>query len=209
MEKIKNQNLIIAICILTTFFNTQVNAESLFSLNASQSTVIEPKALYSSVRARGVGDLVSIVLDEAPSMSDTGVYSTKKENSVVENFSNAFNVLFKTKLKGALDGVDGSLGVTGETTLSRNMQLRDTVVAQVVQVLPNGNLLVQGKKSLVNQNERVDLIISGVVDPKWINQSGQINSSQVANLQFAMNGAGTVSRGQNEGVLDRTIRTIF
>ena len=142
-------------------------------------------------------------------MSDTGVYSTEKTNSIVQNFTDAFNTLFKTKLKGALDGVDGSLGVTGQTTLSRNMTLTDTIVAQVVQVLPNGNLLVQGKKSLVNQNERVDLIISGIVDPKWINQSGEIYSSQVANLQFAMNGAGTVSRGQNEGILDRTIRTIF
>ncbi|MBQ8475776.1 hypothetical protein IJ531_01810 [bacterium] len=34
-----------------------------------------------------------------------------------------------------------------------------------------------------------------MVDPKWINQSGEISSSHVANLQFAMNGAGTVSRG--------------
>ena len=200
------KKIITALILLTTL---SAGAESLFSLNASQSTVIEPKALYSSVRARGVGDLVSIVIDEAPSMSDTGVYSTEKTNSIVQSFTDAFNTLFKTKLKGALDGVDGSLGVTGQTTLSRNMTLTDTIVAQVVQVLPNGNLLVQGKKSLVNQNERVDLIISGIVDPKWINQAGEIYSSQVANLQFAMNGAGTVSRGQNEGILDRTIRTIF
>ena len=200
------KKIITALILLTTL---SAGAESLFSLNATQSTVIEPKALYSSVRARGVGDLVSIVIDEAPSMSDTGVYSTEKTNSIVQNFTDAFNTLFKTKLKGALDGVDGSLGVTGQTTLSRNMTLTDTIVAQVVQVLPNGNLLVQGKKSLVNQNERVDLIISGIVDPKWINQAGEIYSSQVANLQFAMNGAGTVSRGQNEGILDRTIRTIF
>ena len=200
------KKIITALILLTTL---SAGAESLFSLNASQSTVIEPKALYSSVRARGVGDLVSIVIDEAPSMSDTGVYSTEKTNSIVQNFTDAFNTLFKTKLKGALDGVDGSLGVTGQTTLSRNMTLTDTIVAQVVQVLPNGNLLVQGKKSLVNQNERVDLIISGIVDPKWINQSGEIYSSQVANLQFAMNGAGTVSRGQNEGILDRAIRTVF
>ena len=93
--------------------------------------------------------------------------------------------------------------------MGRSLTLTDTVVAQVVQVLPNGNLLVQGKKSLVNQNERLDLIISGIVDPKWINQSGEILSSQVANLQFAMNGVGTVSRGENEGILDRAVRTIF
>lgn len=185
------------------------NAESLFSLNATQNMIIEPKALFSSVRARGVGDLVSIVIDEAPSMSDTGTYSTNKSNSVVENFTDALNTIFKTKLKGALDGVNGELNVGGSTQMGRVMSLSDTVVAQVVQVLPNGNLLVQGKKSLVNQNERVDLIISGIVDPKWINQSGEILSSQVANLQFAMNGSGTVSRGQNEGILNKAIRTVF
>ena len=186
-----------------------VNAESLFSLNASQNAMIEPKALFSSVRARAIGDLVSIVIDEAPQMTDIGYYSTEKSSSLAENFTNAINTIFKTSLKGALDGTNGVLNVSGETQLSRTLTLTDTVVAQVVQVLPNGNLLVQGKKSLVNQNERLDLIISGVVDPKWINQSGEILSSHIANLQFAMNGTGTVSRGQNEGILDKAIRTVF
>lgn len=194
---------------LIIFSTLTAGAESLFSLNASQNAVIEPRALYSSVRARGVGDLVSIVIDEAPSMSDSGTYATSKSSSLAENFTNALNTIFKTSLKGALDGTNGTLDVSGATQMTRSMVLTDTVVAQVVQVLPNGNLLVQGKKSLVNQNERIDLIISGIVDPKWINQSGEILSSQVANLQFAMNGAGTVSRGQNEGILDRAIRTIF
>lgn len=200
------KTIILSLILSTTLM---VNAESLFSLNASQSSVIEPRALYSSVRARGVGDLVSIVIDEAPTMSDTGSYSTSKSSSLAENFTTAINTIFKTKLKGALDGTNGDLDVSGGTTLSRSMSLSDVVVAQVVQVLPNGNLLVQGKKSLVNQNERMDLIISGIVDPKWINQSGEILSSQVANLQFAMNGVGTVSRGQNEGILNKAIRTIF
>ena len=75
--------------------------------------------------------------------------------------------------------------------------------------MPNGNLLVQGKKTLVNANERVDLLVSGIVDPRWIDQQGEISSNQVANLQFAMSGAGTVSRGQNEGILYRFMRYIF
>ena len=198
---------LLAISIL--FITLGAHAESLFSLNASQNSVIEPRPLFSSVRARGVGDLVSILIDEAPTMSDVGTYSTAKQSSLAENFTKAFNSIFNTSLKDALNGTEGSIDVSGSTTLTRGLTLSDTVVAQVVQVLPNGNLLVQGKKTLVNQNERVDLIISGIVDPKWINQAGVINSSQVANLQFAMNGTGTVSRGQNEGILDRAIRTIF
>lgn len=202
MKKILILSLILSTTLIT-------NAESLFSLNASQSSTIEPKALFSSVRARGIGDLVSIVIDEAPAMNDSANYSTQKQSSLAENLTKAFNSIFNTSFKDSLNGTEGNLSVAGQTQLGRSLTLSDTVVAQVVQVLPNGNLLVQGKKSLVNQNERLDLIISGIVDPKWINQSGEILSSQVANLQFAMNGVGTVSRGQNEGILDRTIRTIF
>ncbi|MBQ7286561.1 MAG: flagellar basal body L-ring protein FlgH [Candidatus Gastranaerophilales bacterium] len=200
------KSLILSLILLST---TLAQAESLFSLNASQSMMIEPKALFSSVRARGVGDLISIVIDEAPAMADTGTYTTVKQSSLAENLTKAFNSIFNTSFKDALNGTEGNLSVTGETQLQRALTLTDTIVAQVVQVLPNGNLLVQGKKSLVNQNERLDLIVSGIVDPKWVNQSGEIQSSQVANLQFAMNGAGTVSRGQNEGILDKAVRTLF
>jgi len=199
---------VLALLMISTTIGA-INAESLFSLNASQSSIIEPKALYSSVRARGVGDLVSIVLEETPTISDTGTYSAAKDSSLVENFTNAINTIFNTDLKKALDGTKGTLSVTGSTTLTRELKLNDKIVAQVVQVMPNGNLLVQGKKSLVNQNERMDLIVSGIVDPKWINQTGEIKSKNVANLQFALNGAGTVSRGQNEGILDRAIRSVF
>ena len=200
------KRIILSLIMISTL---SAGAESLFSLNASQNALIEPRALYSSVRARGVGDLVSIVITETPRLSDVGTYSTSKSSTLAENFTKAINTIFKTKLKGALDGTRGNLGVDGQTSVQRTLSVSDTVVAQVVQVLPNGNLLVQGKKSLVSQNERVDLIISGIVDPKWINQSGEIASSHIANLQFAMNGAGTVSRGQNEGILDRAIRSVF
>ena len=200
------KRIFLSLIIISTL---SAGAESLFSLNASQNALIEPRALYSTVRARGVGDLVSIVLTEAPKLTDVGTLSTSKSSTLAENFTKAINTIFKTKLKGALDGTTGDLKVSGSTNVQRTISVNDTVVAQVVQVLPNGNLLVQGKKTLVNQNERVDLIISGVVDPKWINQSGEIASTHVANLQFAMNGSGTVSRGQNEGVLNRAIRSVF
>ena len=76
-------------------------------------------------------------------------------------------------------------------------------------MLSNGNMMVQGKKTLVNNNERVDLIVTGVVDPRWIDQNGQISSTKVANLQFALSGRGSLSRGQNEGVINRVIKYLF
>ena len=191
------------------FLLPQAGAESLFSLNAPQTSFIEPRPLYSSVRARNVGDLVTIVIDEVPTLTDSGVYETEKTSSILENLSNAINTIFKTNLKGALNNTSGTISVSGSTNTQRRLGIQDRVAVQVIQLLPNGNLLVQGKKTLVNANERVDLLVSGVVDPRWIDQQGEISSNQVANLQFAMSGAGTVSRGQNEGILYRFMRYIF
>ncbi len=202
------KKLAATLCFMT-LVSSIASAESLFSLNATQSSFIEPRPLYSSVRARNVGDLVTIVIDEVPTLTDSGVYKTEKTSSILENLSNAFNTIFKTNLKGALNGTSGTISVSGSTNTQRALGIKDKVAVQVIQLLPNGNLLVQGKKSLVNANERVDLLVSGIIDPRWIDQQGEISSNQVANLQFAMSGAGTVSRGQNEGVLYRFMRYIF
>lgn len=202
------KKLVVTLCFIS-FLTTGANAESLFSLNATQSSFIEPRPLYSSVRARNVGDLVTIVIDEVPTLTDSGVYKTEKNSSILENLSNAINTIFKTNLKGALNGTSGTISVSGSTNTQRSLGIQDKVAVQVIQLLPNGNLLVQGKKSLVNANERVDLLVSGIIDPRWIDQQGEISSNQVANLQFAMSGSGTVSRGQNEGVLYRFMRYIF
>lgn len=202
------KKLALTICLMT-FLLPQANAESLFSLNATQTSFIEPRPLYSSVRARNVGDLVTIVIDEVPTLTDSGVYETEKTSSILENLTGALNTIFKTNLKGALNNTNGTISVSGSTSTQRRLGIQDRVAVQVIQLLPNGNLLVQGKKTLVNANERVDLLVSGVVDPRWIDQQGEISSTQVANLQFAMSGAGTVSRGQNEGILYRFMRYIF
>lgn len=202
------KKLALTICLMT-FLLPQADAESLFSLNATQTSFIEPRPLYSSVRARNVGDLVTIVIDEVPTLTDSGVYETEKTSSILENLTGALNTIFKTNLKGALNNTNGTISVSGSTSTQRRLGIQDRVAVQVIQLLPNGNLLVQGKKTLVNANERVDLLVSGVVDPRWIDQQGEISSTQVANLQFAMSGAGTVSRGQNEGILYRFMRYIF
>ena len=202
------KKLAVTFCFISMFCAC-AQAESLFSLNATQSSFIEPRPLYSSVRARNVGDLVTIVIDEVPTLTDSGVYETEKTSSILENLTGAINTIFKTSLKGALNNTNGTISVSGSTNTQRSLGIQDRVAVQVIQLLPNGNLLVQGKKTLVNANERVDLLVSGIVDPRWIDQQGEISSNQVANLQFAMSGAGTVSRGQNEGILYRFMRYIF
>ena len=186
-------------------------AESLFVLGASQSFyAAEPKSLYGSVRARSVGDLVTIILSERVTFSDSLNYAAERSSNTVDNFTTFINKLLPgVPLNNQFNNFGGSNQVDSQTSNERSLNVSDYVTVQVVQLLPNGNLMVQGKKTLLNGNERVDLLVSGVVDPRWINDTGQVSSRNVANLQFALAGKGSISRGRNEGIFNRVIRYLF
>ena len=51
--------------------------------------------------------------------------------------------------------------------------------------------------------------MSGVVDPRFIDQKGQVYSRNVANFQFALAGKGTVSRAGHEGIINRSVKYLF
>lgn len=184
------------------------NAESLFTLGATANYAGVPKSLFGGVQARQVGDLISIVMEESLQISDSLEYSSSKVSNTTDSFTTYLKDWLGLRLKTA-NGYGGSNDVTNSADGSRQMSFRDNVAVQVVQQLPNGNLSVQGKKTIINGNERMDFIVTGVVDPRWINSNGQISSYNVANLQFALSGRGAISRQQNEGIFNRIVKYLF
>lgn len=185
-------------------------AESLFTLGASQTYAPVPKSLYGGVQARSVGDLISIIIDESTSITNTVNYTSNKKSSTTNNFSNFWNTVFGQHIiNDNLGNFGGSNKVSNAASTNSGFSYGDTIAAQVVQQMPNGNLVVQGKKVLVNGNERSDLIVTGIVDPRWITASGTVLSRYVANLQFASSGRGSVSRSNNEGIINRFIKYLF
>ena len=205
------RKLLIALIAITTAMSLYNNAqaESLFALSTSQNYNATPKSLFAGVRAMGIGDLISIKIEESLTTTDTMAYNSDKSSNTVDNFTTYIkNWLPFYKLDPA-NNFGGQNTVENSANTSRNLAFGDTISTQVVQMSSNGNMMVQGKKTLVNNNERVDLIVTGVVDPRWIDQNGQISSTKVANLQFALSGRGSISRGQNEGVINRVIKYLF
>ena len=198
------------IALLTLFITIpSVNAESLFTLGATQHYQGVPRSLFGGVQARQIGDLISIIMSENISLNDNLSYSSQKESTTTDSFTSYLKNWFHLSPLTSSDGYGGSNEVTNSATGSRAMTLGDRVAVQVIQQLPNGNLNVQGKKTIVNGNERMDFIITGVVDPRWLNDNGEIYSYRVANLQFALSGRGSISRSQNEGIFNRFIRYLF
>ena len=213
MTKIKNRKKLIALIAVFLMLVSGMQAaksESLYVLGASQSFYAEPKSLYGSVRARSVGDLVTIVMNETITVNDSLNYSADRSSNTVDNFTNFINkILAGTPLNNQFNNFGGSNTVESTTSNQRSMGVTDYVTVQVVQLLPNGNLMVQGKKTILNGTERVDFLVSGVVDPRWIDQNGEVSSRNVANLQFALAGKGSVTRAGNEGFINRAVRYLF
>lgn len=202
------KTLIITLIIMTMLAGHSVQAESLFTLGATQQYQGVPRSLFGGVQARQIGDLISIIMSETVSVNDNLSYSSAKESKTVDTFTNYINKWLSLSLKDS-DGFGGTNEVSNSATGSRALAIGDRIAVQVVQQLPNGNLTVQGKKTLVNGNERMDFIVTGVVDPRWLNVDGEIYSYRVSNLQFALSGRGTISRNQNEGIFNRFIRYLF
>ena len=200
--------LVPTLILMTMLAVPTVQAESLFTLGATQHYQGVPRSLFGGVQARQIGDLISIIMDENISLNDNLTYSAEKSSVTQDTFTSFLNKWFGISLKGS-DGFGGSNEVSNSAVGSRAMKLGDKIACQVVQQLPNGNLSVQGKKTIVNGNERMDFIITGVVDPRWLNVNGEIYSYNVSNLQFALSGRGSISRSQNEGMFNRFIKYLF
>ena len=209
-----NKNLLtyslIHLCTLTLLFAPlSANAESLFTLGATQNYQGTPRSLFGGVQAHQIGDLISIRMAENISVNDSLTYSSAKSSETTDSFTSFLKDWFHlNKLKSA-GGYGGSNEVSNSAAGQRALSMGDRIACQVVQQLPNGNLGIQGKKTLVNGNERVDFIVTGVVDPRWLNVDGEVYSYNVSNLQFALSGRGAVSRSQNEGIFNRFIRYLF
>ena len=203
------KKLIVSTLILMTMLAVPaVQAESLFTLGATQHYQGVPRSLFGGVQARQIGDLISIVMDENISLNDNLSFSSAKSSVTQDTFTSFINKWFGVSLKGS-DGFGGSNEVSNSAVGSRALKLGDKIACQVVQQLPNGNLSVQGKKTIVNGNERMDFIVTGIIDPRWLNVNGEISSYNVSNLQFALSGRGSISRNQNEGIFNRFIKYLF
>ena len=203
------RKLLLTIALILTTATMGVQAESLFTLGASQNYAGVPRSLFGGVQAHQIGDLLSIIMSENITVSDNLTYSSEKSSITEDSFTNFLKDWFGLNFLKGSNGYGGSNEVSNSAAGGRSMSFGDKIAVQVVQQLPNGNLAVQGKKTLVNGNERMDFIITGVIDPRWLNVNGEIYSYNVSNLQFALSGRGAISRNQNEGIFNRFIKYLF
>jgi flagellar L-ring protein precursor FlgH len=157
------------------------------------------RAFFKDQRAQVVGDLVTVkvqVTDKANLDNET---KRSRTNSESFGAKNAFGL--ETKLNKVLPGAEASALLNADSTsssdgtgsVSRKEELVTNVAAVVTQVLPNGNLVVEGKQEIRVNFEVRELIVAGVIRPEDIEGDNTINSTKMAEARIAYGGRGQIT----------------
>lgn len=175
-------------------------------------------AMFLDNRARGVGDtLVVNVVQTSTAESKAGT-STGRDSSVNASMTNIFGMPASMGLSnlwgkgrpfdlGVNAGMTSDFKGTGSTT--RGQTISSTMTALVVDVQPNGNLMIAGKRESSVNREREIMVVSGIVRPEDIGPDNSIMSTQIADARIVYSGAGVVSDKQGPGWLTRILDNVW
>lgn len=161
-------------------------------------------SLFEDIKAKRVGDIITIILSERTNASKKASTSTAKDSSV--NFT-APTLLGKAVTRNGVPILSNALNAerdfTGEADSTQSNSLTGNIAVTVVDVLANGNLVIRGEKLLtLNQgSERIQF--SGIIRSSDVSTDNTILSTLVANARIKYAGEGVLADANNPGWLTR------
>ena len=156
------------------------------------------RAFFKDQRAHQIGDILTVqvnITDKANIANETQRSRTGKEDSSITNFFGITKVpLTNVPIPpGKLLTTDSTSSSDGKGSVNRQEALQTNVAAVVTQLLPNGNLVVEGKQEIRVNFEVRELIVAGIVRPEDIQSDNTIDSSKIAQARIAYGGRGQIT----------------
>lgn len=174
---------------------SQVDSKgSIFPTSLASNASYRP--LFEDYRARNVGDTLTIVLNERTNASTSANSNASRSSEV----NTSIDVANKIPGSGALGGL--GFGGSGENTFSggggsnANNVFTGNITVTVIEVLPNGNLLVSGEKVISINHGDEYIRFSGVVNPIQLRSDNTVISTQVADARVEYKSRGYISEAQ-------------
>jgi flagellar L-ring protein precursor FlgH len=158
------------------------------------------RAFFKDQRAHQVGDILTVtvnITDKATIENETQRSRAAKDDSGIDNFFGKPKVpIMNTPVPTRIFTGDSTSTYDGKGSVDRKEALQTNVAAVVTQVLPNGNLVVEGKQEVRVNFEIRELIVAGIVRPEDIQSDNTIDSSKIAEARIAYGGRGQITDSQ-------------
>src|ERR1700688_1395375 len=156
------------------------------------------RSFFKEPRAHQIGDLLTVsvnITDQAHFADESARSRSSSEDSGITAFlgSGLLGATAAKILPGRFLTADSSSSYDGKGTIQRQETLTTNIAAVVTQLLPNGNLVVEGKQEIRVNFEKRELIVAGIVRPEDIQSDNTIDSSKIAQARIAYGGHGQLT----------------
>ena len=161
------------------------------------------RSFFGDQRARRVGDILTVnidINDRAQTQNSTQRARSNAISGGVTNFFGLENSLGRA-FPGGFDpakmvGTEGESNASGSGSVNRSERVSLTVAAVVTAVMPNGNMVIQGRQEVRTNREVRELTVAGIVRPEDISSANTIAHTQIAEARISYGGRGDISRMQ-------------
>jgi flagellar L-ring protein precursor FlgH len=171
--------------------------------------------LFYDIKARNAGDIVTVAIFERASASKEANTSTSRDSSASAGIDRLFGL---EKNIGTINSAINSSRLVdatyqsdfeGSGKTSGREDLVATLTAQVTEVLPNGNLVINGSKTVTVNREQQLIRLSGIVRQADISPHNIVDSKNILDARIAYTGKGVISDKQGQGWLVRILDNVW
>jgi len=166
-------------------------------------------SIYSDLKAHRVGDIVRVKIVESASAFKEASAKTSRTSGKKGLLNlpwlrcNSFFIRYNPFSKGV--DLSSETSFSGSGSISTKGEFRAEVTAVVKEVLPNGNLLIEGRREISIDGEKQVIYVKGIVRPQDISPDNVVLSIDLADSEIRYEGKGMVSRQKKPGFLSRLL----
>lgn len=171
-------------------------------VNGSLFNRATARPLFEDVKARSVGDVLTVVLAESMNAKKSASTTTQKDSAIAMPVPTLMGLPNKD-LDFLNNQIDAKRGFKGAGDSAQSNALTGTITVTVVDVLPNGNLLVRGEKKVELNRGEEHIRMSGIVRPADVSPANTVASTRVADAHITYSGTGEVADSNVAGWLGR------
>jgi flagellar L-ring protein precursor FlgH len=149
--------------------------------------------LGTDVKAYRLHDVVSIVVTESLAASTDGQVKNSRASNATSGLTSLFGALKTSNALQNLVGMNAASGLTAQGQSTTNSSLATTFGAEVVDVLPNGMLVVQATRQLTFSEQTQLIQLRGLVRPEDVSNQNEVLSTAMTDLELEVTGKGIVN----------------
>lgn len=167
-------------------------------------------AAIADQRARSVGDLLTITIQEAHSVRNEDKVERSNDTTLAARLE-AYSLSDRTFQSNTLPRIDirKEQDFTGESKQNSDSEVRASIAVMVVDVQPNGHLVIAGRRTVTVNDETRTLRISGIVRALDVSNLNTVSSAMVADARISISGEGGGTRAVTRGPVGQLFDTLI